>query len=101
MKSGIDNIVDSTAGETDNINIVERAFQNILDAAPFPKHVIYKCINIQTHDFYREEGSINKTVREVIKLMKSGIDKIGTAIDMVEAFQIVLKVALPPMYTTH
>ena len=101
MESGIDNIVDSTADETDNINIVERVFQNILDPAPLPKYVIYKCINIQTHNFYREKNFIEEIARKVITLMKSGIDKIGTAIDMVKAFQIVLKVALSPMYTIH
>ena len=60
MIRGIKNIVDLTAGETDNTNKVKRAFHEILNVSLEPKYVIYKCINIQTHNFYIEKRILLK-----------------------------------------
>ena len=60
MKMGIKNITDPTAGGTDNINKVKRAFQEILNVSLDPKYVIYKCINIQKHNIYIEKRILLK-----------------------------------------
>ena len=78
VQSRIKEVVYVKEGETDITTDNGKKYEasrKILAAALPPKYTIYKCINIQTHKFYREKDPIEETVRKLIELMKkSGID---------------------------
>ena len=102
VQSGINKVVYLKPGEQDpkkpKFNIYE-ASRKILNAALPPKYTIYKCINFQTHKFYREKDPIEETARKVIELMKSGIDNNATSrTDITEAFKSILEASLPSKY---
>ena len=70
VQSGIKEVVYVKEGEkntTTNKGKIYEASRRILAAALPPKYTTYKCINIQTHNCYREKGP---TVRHVIEWMK-------------------------------
>ena len=95
------------------------ASRRILAAALPPKYTTYACINIQTHNFYREEDLIEETAREVIELIVNGINSRemidliteinntvdptagGTDIPVKRPFQRILDAARLPKYTTY
>ena len=110
VQSGIKEVVYVKEGEpntTTNKCKIYKASQRILEAALPPKYAIYKCINIQIHNFYREKDSIEETVREVIELLMTGINKIldpttgGTDITVKRLFQRILEAALAPEYAIY